>query len=587
MKKYLFLAATTALALTSCVSDDYVGENPGGATGEVAISFGSKTATVTRAGGAEAAATLGNSFVVYGYKSYSPAQTVYDHYTVNFKDGSALSTESNSAGWEYVGQTLNKLSTLTGEQSIKYWDFAATSYDFIAFSLGQKSGAAAGTPAVTQLAADKAHNTYADGEVYIKPIDNTPTYEITGKIADIAKVYIADRVTAKPSVDAGLHTSATGRQVAYKNAVQFNFHSAVSKVRMGIYETIPGYSVKDVKFYAMGATDPALLAVGDQAPTLYGSAATIANSSDVVTATVTFPNTTVTSPDYNKAVLTLPDGAKSKNMTFSNLTLKGRDHKEAEETVYLGRESNTASMCDYVNVFPCNAGALTLKVDYTLLSRDGSGEEIKVVGATATVPEKFGDWKPNYAYTYLFKISDNTNGEIGGEVGLYPITFDAIVTENEDGVQETITSVATPSITTYAKGAVKDEYCGGDNIYVNVNGITVTDANLKLYKVTTTGTPVDPITEASVANALENGGITDINGGDIVVTAITTGTDVMTIVDAIAATDAPDGIAVPLTNKAGKFTATASTIYAVEYNAGGAPAVKHYKVIRVGATARP
>ena len=111
-----------------------------------------------------------------------------------------------------------------------------------------------------------------------------------------------------------------------------------------------------------------------------------------------------------------------------------------------------------------------MKVDYTLVSTDGSGETIKVTGAEATVPSEYTQWQPNYSYTYIFKISDKTNGSTGGESkGLYPIVFDAVVTETSEGIQNTITTVQDASITTYAKGnTIENEYKTSDNIYACV-----------------------------------------------------------------------------------------------------------------------
>ena len=93
----------------------------------------------------------------------------------------------------------------------------------------------------------------------------------------------------------------------------------------------------------------------------------------------------------------------------------------------------------YTNVFPqeTNAQNLKLKVDYTLYNSI-SGEKIEVTGATAEIPAMYLKWKPNYKYTYLFKISENTNGYTGassGPAGLWPITFDALVVEAENGVE--------------------------------------------------------------------------------------------------------------------------------------------------------
>ena len=82
-----------------------------------------------------------------------------------------------------------------------------------------------------------------------------------------------------------------------------------------------------------------------------------------------------------------------------------------------------------------------MKADYTLIATDGSGETITLTGASVNVPENYTDWKPNYIYNYIFKITEKTNGSTGGSsVGLKPIVFDAIVTENEDGNQITETT---------------------------------------------------------------------------------------------------------------------------------------------------
>lgn len=71
MKKYIFLAAS-ALALASCSSDDFLGENPGNnpSSAQTAISFGGTTGKISRADkeGTEAAEALGSNFIVYGTK---------------------------------------------------------------------------------------------------------------------------------------------------------------------------------------------------------------------------------------------------------------------------------------------------------------------------------------------------------------------------------------------------------------------------------------------------------------------------------------------------------------------------------------
>ena len=155
-----------------------------------------------------------------------------------------------------------------------------------------------------------------------------------------------------------------------------------------------------------------------------------------------------------------------------------------------------------------------MKCDYTLVSRDGSGETIKVEEATAKVPALYTQWKPNFAYTYLFKISDNTDGHIGEVEGLYPITLDAVVASEQDGSQETITTVSEPSITTFGVNSSTGKYVSGGNEYAAGSDIyaTFVDAgtvitptlgtNVNVYLATTTDAAAYPITEASVAEAL-------------------------------------------------------------------------------------
>ena len=113
---------------------------------------------------------------------------------------------------------------------------------------------------------------------------------------------------------------------------------------------------------------------------------------------------------------------------------------------------------------------------------DGSDGNIEVKHANVVVPTQYVKWKSNFAYTYLFKISDNTNGNTGtigtDPEGLFPITFDAvIVAVADDKTQETITTFEDYSITTYANGSkvtTNDEYKNGEDIYVvKTNGAVV------------------------------------------------------------------------------------------------------------------
>lgn len=586
MKKYIFLAAS-ALPLASCTSEDFLGNIPGNVQSNTsAINFDGGTGKISRATtqtGATAAQTLGKSYVVYGYKTAkdNSTTTVFDHYTINWNN-LAGKTESNTCGWEYVGEKTNSLSGLGGDkdQTIKYWDYSASQYDFVAFSFGE------------------AIQGEGEGKVKATEVTTTPklSYTLTGAVKDLANCFIADRITAKPNLETT--NKKANLLVGYKDDVQFNFRSLSTKVTMGIYETIPGYSVKDVVFYSNGTT---ALSGENNKPTLYAANATIPSGKGTIS--VTFPTTNESNTDYNKAHVKFDVATGSENSSsiqFGTLSTVNKEKNEKTESGFIGRDITTFSTPkkgdgttkDYNIVIPAEVGALTLKVDYTLESIDGSGETIKVTGATAVVPEKYTNWEPNFAYTYIFKISDKTNGSTGGSTdpaGLYPITFDAIVTETETGKQETITTVDKNSITTYAKGEINNEYKTSDNIYVSVNNTTelhinsgeddAKTTNVKLYKATVTGTQT--ITEATVAHCLKSGedvegGGKKLTNGESNVLTVTPATG-LSIVSEIAADDAVDGNAI--SGNFAKFTPDTAGTYVFEFT--DTNNTKYYKVIIV------
>ena len=114
-----------------------------------------------------------------------------------------------------------------------------------------------------------------------------------------------------------------------------------------------------------------------------------------------------------------------------------KESYEPNGQYYLGRSSSSASFAGklydnyFTSVNPNEAGAtLSLKVDYTLVATDGSGEIINVKGAKAQVPAQYTSWKPGYSYTYLFKICDlSWGGTSMNPEEMFPITFDAVVIE--------------------------------------------------------------------------------------------------------------------------------------------------------------
>ena len=413
MKKYYFVSAIAALALASCANDDFLGEVPGNNPSAVngkAISFSGEAGKTTRADedkkGADAAGLLKNNFIVFGCKTINgESKTVYDHYNVNWIENKK---------WEYIGQTKNDLNKTATNQSIKYWDYSATDYKFVAFSLGE---ATQGT------------------DVTITRVDNNATsYTLTGTAANLAKCFVADRITAKPT-----NANSANSEVLYGQPVSFKFHSLGTKVNIGLYETIPGYSINSVKFYESNDKD----ATASDTPTLFANTASIQTDDNTKqkSAKVTFGDDNKVSVSWEEEEVTKAAITKSTKITFRSLPTVDPEFNETAGKTYLSREKDKAScFVESANaVIPGNkVGALTLKIDYTLIATDGSGETITVRGATATIPAENTNWVSNKIYTYIFKISDSTNGSTGGSsTGLKPITFEAIVTDIAGNQHET------------------------------------------------------------------------------------------------------------------------------------------------------
>lgn len=582
MNKF-FIAAASALALASCSSDDFLGEIQGneqnGATS--AINFGGDTGKITRATetGATAAGLLENNFVVVGFKgsktdAANNENYAFDHYNVNFKDGSAFSTESNRAGWEYVNQDMNVKGTKpaaslaqggASQQTIKYWDHSCKSYDFIAFSMGKKDAAS-----------EYATPTHVDKDNLA-----TAAYTLTGDVNTLSECYISDMKTVtEPNYN--------------KTSVSMSFRHLASKVRMALFEIVPGYVISDVKFY--DATDDT--ATANPEGTLIG------NFNNSGTLTVYFPTTgtdNASEKDYNKAHVKFT-ATEGENGVLNFKKFGAVNYKNQAEgtisagTTYLSQNAATPSYCGagYQNVLPSEgaASAITLRIDYKLTSVDGSKETINVKGATATVPAEYTEWKSGYAYTYIFKISQDTNGSTGGSsTGLTAISFDAVVVDDEaNGLQETITTVSDNSFTTYGYKDDKvttngNEYVNGTDIYATVYSAGATVAPQKLYTVTLEDGATQTINEASVANALVKGTndataktwtVTDYAGKKMVVTETTDG-----VASKVTSVPAYSGhtLSVNALKWKGVVTDPATeTYYAVEYDNG---TKKSYKIVKV------
>lgn len=573
MNKYLIIAAS-ALALAGCSSDDFLGDGSGNGQNSAAIQFGggtTKTHRATSTGVYKIKNLKDNGFWVYGTKHSADEdntatndQAVYMNYYLKYTDGTDNTTQSNTAGWEYVGVNNepyrnNVTPNVTQAQTIKYWDYSAKAYTFYA-ATAKPADVAAGTVKIKKITADAA----ADGSVYTKG------YEVTLKDgATWDELYFADRKVINKTIDA-----EHGKHDVYGGEVNFTFRNALTKVRVAMYETIPGYSVTIDRFYYTSAVGADLATPEVNMFKADANNTPLETSATGVTYKVVYYNKTEASGQLENQPKMLPNAAGEAGATKTVLALGNNLKRGTELSTDIQRPTYDTDGGNYTLFMPQadNDKTLSLKVDYTLTSLDGSNEEIHVKGATAVIPAKYLCWRPNYAYTYLFKISDNTNGSTGGDddpAGLYPITFDASVVETETGNVEYISAMGTATITTFAvKGNLyqhdKADYENGSDLYATVvekdkSTVTLGTGNTKVYKLKPAGADAANLSEALVANWVANNK-----------------TDYYDVVDAAnysfeSIVPAEDGQTIDLgTAKALKIAGVVAGKYVIEYKAESA-----------------
>lgn len=557
MKKYIFLAAS-ALTLASCTSDDFLGNTPGSTptSANSAIKFDGNAGKISRATSNTASTPQGKldyQFKIYGVKSgaNNNYSKVFENYSIWYN---TTKTTSNTNDWEYVagagvittGETANPTKiTLNDAQTIKYWDYASDNYHFVAGS----------------------------------PIENFD-YELdqNGNIASAKIKGLGGHIEANSGTTATTFNPvyvAKPKVVAktdYQKPVQFEFVRQQSMVRVGIYETIPGYKITDIKFYKQGENG---LEKVDATNNIILTSTTpdyFVGGPDV-TGTITYDWTT---PGYTFDYT--GTYTKDKNWYAGALT-KGVEATTSTETTIsklYGSDGDMDVTNGYFIVMPTlvkDPSAILIKCDYTLNSEDKSGETIKVTGATAAIPAAYSKWDINTRYTYLFKISENTNGTTGNPddkdpAGLYPITFNAAVTEMTDKTEGTTTTFTAPSITTYQKGSVEGntiKYVANKNI-----DVTVLNDKAEVQTLKTTDEAAEQVGHIAVYKF-----DTEITEAEVQVKGVTGATKIEGSVDA---------------NNVFTFKPTAAGWYAIKYlakaKAGTTPAVYTYKVVYVAAATK-
>lgn len=351
-------------ALASCSSDDEVGKNEEQHP-IVFSSFTGEQEMVTRA-----ETTLGHDFVVYGYKNVNGnEQTVFNGYTVKYLEGSANTSADNTHNYYYV----------EGEQSIKYWDFGATDYHF--WGMWQEKDNETNK---ASFSGDK-HN--------VLTIPNVPL-----------------RTGEPDPVDDVLFSSLVERRPVTANVVKLNFNHPYAKVRIQFYTTEPIETDKDniditnITF----APDPS--ATSTLVNKVYGNG----------TVKVEYPLTSSCSGNAHETVSVDDLSDERDNLPFLDVKLTQEYGTSSNNAVTAPINDSKGLKLDNMPGAPLKAkqrkaGEVAEKKYFYYPLPMGEKNPAFILKAyvngdpeqkTAVVPAEFMQWKPNYQYTYIFKITE-------------------------------------------------------------------------------------------------------------------------------------------------------------------------------------
>lgn len=461
-KNYVFLAMSAAL-LAAC-SNDVALDHTGTQSAEtvdnaIGFQFINRNSVTSRVDGEDAddgttKRLLNNNghynFGVFAYKSsltgsatfsLSTASKVMENYLVGYGSKSTETaagykldannqTTLNNSQWayeklgskEYSNTEENGFYKSTGtgadfylsnndHQYLKYWDLSTSQTDFFAYA-PYLNGA----------------NT---AKVETKDSKTLISFPMTDGYDDASKY---DFIAAHKKVE----------KKDYDKSVQIDFKRLSAMIKIGFYEEIAGYKVKVLNL--VDATDGSSAVGVSAAPAVKSTENTTTKYTYGTlyykgTGTGTYPATGTT--DDNIAVSVDGDdttGKYSQNATdhkYINFVIPEGDTSGDTPTHYISETKATPSMSKtQYYLIPdngTNKTGLTFHVTYQLIAED-TGETITVYNATVHVPYEatvgddkvqYCDWKSNYVYTYIFRLTKGTSGNTDKPTDIDPSDPDA------------------------------------------------------------------------------------------------------------------------------------------------------------------
>ena len=331
----------------------------------------------------------------YGYKFGADQTTLLSSRWAYEKLGSSEYSHSDDDG--YYKSSVDFYKSNNEKQYLKYWDLSTSQTDFFAYA--------------PYLYGKNEENTQNTAKVETKDSKTLISFPMTDGYDDASKY---DFIAAHKKVE----------KSGYSESVQIDFKRLSAMIRIGFYEEIAGYQVKILNLKQETGDD----AVGvSAAPAKKNTSGTPTYSYGTLyykgTGTGTYPATSSTTDDnVELSVQGASDGV------YSN-TVSGSTHKYLNFKIpvlasgaYISTNKDDPSMSDTkYYLIPdngTNKTGLTFHVTYQLIAED-TGETITVYNATVHVPyqkaddenTKYCDWKSNYVYTYIFRLTKGTSGD--------------------------------------------------------------------------------------------------------------------------------------------------------------------------------
>lgn len=447
MKKCLYLALA-AITFAACTNDaDYSLSGQGNPDNAIGFQVMGRN-TITRATSLNQAGHY--NFGVFGYKNTDQVNPIMGNYLVGYFDndkgyeqtGSTVGDQHGVADgqsyWMYDGMGKDQYSgTYAGGtpdrfylsnnplQYVKYWDKSAPTTCFYAYAPYVGSD----TPGERVTYVDGTKQSATGEDTYVM---NFPNGTIKAGYDDASKYEF-------------MYASTTVFSGDYGHDVSLDFKRLVAKVNIKFWEEVPGYKVRilDLKEGTYEGVQAAA-SIKDGSSGSYGykggkyytsNGAKIQFANGVQQGIKQYAGTTAA--NAVPLVFDAPTAAKIG---------ENRPEASASATTYYAIPKGAAANVLNTNENYSDSGTnpdadlaltgFTFHVTYELTAED-TGEHIIVKNATVHVPCNYCNWEMNKHYTYIFKITSNSNGstelepsinptdpEVPTIETLYPIVFD-------------------------------------------------------------------------------------------------------------------------------------------------------------------